>query len=127
MNRQSFLFSIITRLSILPVLFLPAIAMAGDAEITRVVVTGGPDGYRFDVTIRHADTGWDHYADGWEVISPAGELLGKRVLWHPHVDEQPFTRSLSGVRIPAGIKSVIIRTHDSVHGYNSKTYKVDLP
>ena len=102
-------------------------AIANQAEITNVVVAKNPDGYRFEVTIEHADTGWDHYADGWEVISPAGKVLGKRVLLHPHVDEQPFTRSLSGVQVPAGIKSVSIRAHDSVHGYNEKMYTVELP
>ena len=114
-------------LSLFSCLLWSAIAAAGQAEITDVQVQKGQNGYRFDVTIRHADTGWEHYADGWEVLSPDGEALGKRVLMHPHVNEQPFTRSLSGVRVPAGMDSVVIRAHDSVHGYNDKTYKVKLP
>ena len=44
----------------------------------------------------HPDTGWDDYADGWRVLDMDGNELGMRVLHHPHVDEQPFTRSLSG-------------------------------
>jgi hypothetical protein len=49
--------------------------------------------------LRHGDTGWDDYADGWRIETPAGEVLGTRVLHHPHVEEQPFTRSLGGVEI----------------------------
>jgi len=72
--------------------------------------------WSFAVTVRHADSGWDHYADGWGVYAPDGTRLGYRILLHPHVGEQPFTRSLSGVAIPADIGQVVIRAHDLVHG-----------
>lgn len=81
----------------------------------------------FNVTVEHDDSGWDHYADGWQVLAPDRTVLGTRVLYHPHVDEQPFTRSLSGVSIPASIKQVIIRAKDSVHGYGGEEITVDLP
>lgn len=70
----------------------------------------------FHVTLSHADTGWDHYADGWGVMTPDGRELGYRVLHHPHVDEQPFTRSLSGVVIPPDVDTVVIVPRDSRHG-----------
>ncbi|MGB5225081.1 MAG: hypothetical protein WBN45_02480 [Arenicellales bacterium] len=101
-------------------------AVAGQARIIDVSVTNNNGSFRFDVTLEHADSGWDHYADGWEVVSPAGDVLGKRVLAHPHVNEQPFTRSLSGVQIPQNVKTVSIRAHDSVHGYNKEMFEVDL-
>ena len=101
-------------------------AHAGQARIIDVKVTGSQGIYTFAVTLQHADTGWDHYADGWEVISPAGDVLGKRVLAHPHVREQPFTRSLSGVNIPQDVRTVSIRAHDSVHGYNKEVFVVEL-
>lgn len=82
--------------------------------------------YSFDVTLRHADSGWDHYADGWEVVAPDGEILGKRTLYHPHVNEQPFTRSLSGVTVPEGFDHVEIRAHDKVHGYGSELFRINL-
>jgi len=44
---------------------------------------------KFDVTIRHADEGWEHFANGWKIYSSAGEVLGYRALAHPHVNEQP--------------------------------------
>jgi hypothetical protein len=102
-------------------------AFAGQAKIVDVEVAKNYDSFRFDVTLRHDDAGWDHYADGWEVLSPDGEVLGKRVLAHPHVNEQPFTRSLSGVVIPEGLGTVSIRAHDSVHGYNKEVFEIRLP
>jgi hypothetical protein len=108
------------------ILLLCSPAFAGQANIIDVKVTNNQGSYRFDVTIEHDDTGWDHYADGWEVLTPAGDVLGKRVLAHPHVNEQPFTRSLSGVRIPQDVSAVTIRAHDSIHGYNREMFEVDL-
>ena len=81
----------------------------------------------FTVTLRHADTGWDHYANRWEVLTPDGKLLATRTLWHPHVEEQPFTRSLSKVPVPADLKRVLVRAHDSVHGYGAEGFEVTLP
>ncbi len=103
-------------------------AQAGEADVVGVKVTRTTaQVYRFEVTVRHGDTGWEHYADKWEVLAPEAELLGSRVLLHPHEAEQPFTRSLSGVRVPAGVEAVTIRAHDKVHGYGGKAMRVDLP
>ncbi|MCB1876807.1 MAG: hypothetical protein KDH88_12610 [Chromatiales bacterium] len=100
---------------------------AGEADVVAVQTGREAAGsYRFDVTLRHTDEGWDHYADAWEILSPDGDLLAKRVLYHPHVDEQPFTRSLSGVKIPAGLREVRVRAHDSRHGYGGKEVLVPL-
>ena len=103
-------------------------AWAGEADIVDVkVAKQGADTYQFEVTLRHADTGWNHYADAFIVVGPAGKQLGKRVLFHPHVNEQPFTRSLSDVKIPPDIKEVTIRAHDSVHELGGKEMQVNLP
>ena len=116
---------------LLPWLAAPVLAtaaVAGEADIVGVNVTKtGPGVYRFDVTVRHADTGWDHYADRWEVLGPGDTVLGTRVLLHPHVDEQPFTRSLRGVEIPDGVADVRIRAHDSVHGHGGAEITATLP
>ena len=79
------------------------------------------------VTLSHPDTGWDHYADGWRVLSPTGEELGVRVLHHPHVEEQPFTRSLSGVAIPEGLQEIQIEARDNKDGWFVHTKTVALP
>lgn len=100
---------------------------AGTVDVEKVTVRKNSDGtYNFDVTVRHADTGWEHYANRWDVVGPDGTVLGTRVLLHPHVDEQPFTRSLGGVTIPEGVKSVVIRAHDSVHKLGGKEMTVEL-
>jgi len=103
-------------------------AEAGEADVLDVRVQSGADGtYRFDVTIRHADEGWDHYADAFEIVGPDGTVLGTRVLLHPHVSEQPFTRSLSGVPIATGVTTVSVRAHDKVHGLGGAVQSIALP
>jgi hypothetical protein len=93
-------------------------AAAGEAEIVAVEAVPEAVGtWRFSVTVRHADAGWDHYADAWQVLGPDGMVLGERELLHPHDDEQPFTRSLGGVAIPENVTTVEIRARDSVHGW----------
>ena len=101
-------------------------SIAGEVEIVAAKASSSTRGWTFSVTLKHDDTGWDHYADLWQVYTPEGHLLGERVLLHPHVDEQPFTRSLSGVKIPETVSQVVIRARDTVHGVSSQEYKLDL-
>lgn len=104
-----------------------ASADAGEADVVGVEFTrDGPTTYSFSVTVGHGDTGWDHYADAWQVVGPDGMVLGERILAHPHENEQPFTRSLSGVIIPEGINKVTIRARDLVHGFGGAEMIVDL-
>lgn len=101
-------------------------ATSGCADVVDVVITPEGSGmYRLDVTV--PDTGWDKYADLWEVRGPDGAILAQRVLTHPHVEEQPFTRSRSGVGIPAGVKSVTVVARDSVAGFCGEPFQVGLP
>ena len=103
-------------------------AQAGEADVVGVSVTrDSQNTYRFSVTVAHGDSGWDHYADAWQVIGRDGAILGQRILAHPHENEQPFTRSLSGVEIPSNIKSVTIRARDLVHGFGGAEMVVRLP
>lgn len=106
----------------------PLLAEAGEADVVaaKATKTGG-DTYRFDVTVAHEDTGWDHYANVWQVVGPDGAVLGERVLAHPHVNEQPFTRSLSGVSIPSDITAVTLRAGDLVHEFGGTELYLELP
>ena len=116
------------RLALLAVFSLaPAAALAGEADVVDVRATPSANGWRFDVTVEHGDTGWEHYADAWRVVGPDGAVHGTRTLYHPHDDEQPFTRSLSGVAIPEGVDTVTVEAHDSVHGWGGATVEVTLP
>jgi len=100
---------------------------AGETDVIGGTITSlGDDRYRVDATLEHADTGWDHYADRWDVLAPDGTVLGVRELAHPHVNEQPFTRSLT-LEIPAGITVITLRANDSVHGTGGKTFELEVP
>ena len=102
-------------------------ADAGPADVVGVKVSKtAPNTYRFDVTVKHGDEGWDHYADRWDVVSPDGTVLGTRILHHPHVEEQPFTRS-DVIKVPSGVKSVTVRAGDKVHGLGGEEMTVALP
>lgn len=102
-------------------------AVAGEADVVAAEARQGADGaWSFSVTVRHADTGWDHYADAWEVRAPDGTVLGTRTLLHPHVAEQPFTRSLGGVVVPDGVATVTICARDSVHEFGGACVDIDL-
>ena len=108
------------------VLLVSANAVAGEADVIDVEVQHrGGNSFQIITTVKHDDTGWNHYANAWEVLDMEGNVLAKRTLHHPHVDEQPFTRSLR-VTIPTGINQVMIRAVDSVHQTGGKTITVNV-
>ena len=108
-------------------LTLQAACFAGEADVLAVDTDCDEERVcKFDVTVKHDDQGWSHYANRWEVLAPDGEVLATRILAHPHDQEQPFTRSLTGVVIPAELTGVILRAHDLVHGYGGQEIRVDL-
>ena len=91
------------------------------AEIERTGET-----FRVSAAVRSHDTGWDKYADAWEVLDESGNVLGTRELLHPHETEQPFTRSLSNVEIPSEVQTVTVRARDSVEGFCGTSLDVAL-
>lgn len=107
-------------------LILSGPTFADSPVVENVHMKKSGDTWTFDVTLTHADTGWDDYADGWRVLDAKGNELGVRNLAHPHVNEQPFTRSLSGVSIPADVTEVGIQARDSVGGWSSAVKKINL-
>ena len=99
---------------------------ANEVEIVQVVFSArGGERWDVDTTLLHEDAGWQHYADAWRVVDGKGRELGKRVLYHPHVDEQPFTRSLN-LEIPKDVTTVLVEAHDKVHGWSARKVQVDL-
>ncbi len=105
---------------------VPLAVRAGEAAVVDAEAVRQNGGWQIIVTLRHADEGWSHYADLWQVLAPDGTVLGERVLAHPHVNEQPFTRSLQGVVIPDGLDRVLIRARDSYHGFSEQLYELKL-
>jgi hypothetical protein len=103
-----------------------SIASAGEVEIIMTTFSKHSSAWNVDTTLRHADSGWEHYADAWRVVATDGKVLATRTLYHPHVDEQPFTRSLTSVVVPAGMTIVFIEARDTVHGWSKQRVRVDL-
>jgi hypothetical protein len=107
---------------------------AANADVEFVRAVEAADGtWTFEVTVRHPDTGWEDYADGWDVVTTGGIVLKRRsddaftrLLLHPHETEQPFTRNQAGLVIPEGIVQVTVRAHDIVDGFGGQEVTVDL-
>jgi hypothetical protein len=107
---------------------------AANADVLHVRAVQGADGiWTFHVTVEHPDTGWEDYADGWDVLTLDGTVLKPdpnspftRLLLHPHENEQPFTRSQSQIVIPDGVTQVRVRAHDLVDGFGGREVQVDL-
>jgi len=112
-------------ISLFTLLLLSLATAANEAEVVDVKAKCHKE-CTFFVTVKHQDQGWNHYADRWEVLTPNGRVIAIRTLFHPHINEQPFMRSLSHIKIPSGVKNVVVRAHDSVHGYGSKTINVKI-
>ncbi len=114
-------------LIVLSLLAAPATLFAGEADVVDVTIQSLGNGkFRINATLRHADTGWDHYADRWDVLDEQGNVIGVRDLAHPHVNEQPFTRSVT-VTIASTIKTITIRANDSVHELGGATFDMAVP
>ena len=110
-------------------LAVPGLApRANEADVIDVAVSCDEQRMcSFNVTVNHKDRGWDHYANSWEVLDENRKRLGRRELAHPHVNEQPFTRSLEAVEIPDEVKQVTIRASDSRHRFGGAEVTVVIP
>jgi hypothetical protein len=87
----------------------------------------GDQRFDFDVTVSSPYDTLQRYADAFRVTGADGRTYGERQLLHDHANEQPFTRDLYGVDIPAGVQSVIAQARDLKHGYGGKSMEVKLP
>lgn len=102
-------------------------AYANDVQILAAEFqNSGALSWSVSITLKHNDTGWKHYADNWRIVDNKGNILGNRVLMHPHVNEQPFTRGLGNVMIPERVKTVYVEAHDTMHGWTAKKLQIDL-
>ena len=95
--------------------------------VAAKVRASGPGRFDFDVTVSSPYDTPGRYADGFRVSTADGAVLGERKLLHDHADEQPFTRDLYGIVVPAGVKRVVVQARDSTFGYGGKTVEALLP
>lgn len=106
----------------------------GDADVTNVFVKEERDGtWTFHVSVAHPDKGFADFADGWDLVTESGAVLKAdptqrftKVLRHPHVKEQPFTRTVKGIQLPSDTQRLTVRAHDSVGGFGGKEVQVNL-
>lgn len=97
-------------------------------EVLNVKVQArGDQRFDFDVTVSSPYDSPQRYADAFHVTGADGRTYGERKLLHDHANEQPFTRDLYGVDIPAGVQSVIVQARDLKNGYGGKSMEVKLP
>ncbi len=99
---------------------------AGEADVISATVEhSGGDFYRFSVGVAHEDESWEHFAKAWEVLDSDGNILGNRILLHPHINEQPFTRTQT-ISLPENINQVTIRAYDLIHKFGGKEITLDI-
>ncbi len=87
----------------------------------------GADVFDFDVTVSSSYDTPQRYADAFRVQGKDGKVYGERILLHDHAGEQPFTRDLYGVRIPRGVRVVVVQARDMKYGYGGKSVEAALP
>lgn len=91
------------------------------------VSASGDDRFTFQVTLSSPYDTPQRYADAFRVATEGGDTLGVRELLHDHANEQPFTRSLSGVAIAPDLTRVVVQGRDQEYGYGGQTMTVSLP
>lgn len=95
--------------------------------IAAKVQASGPETFDFDVTVSSPYDTPQRYADSIRVMGRDGAVYGEHRLLHDHADEQPFMRDLYGVKIPRGVRLVVVQGRDQRFGYGGKTLEVTLP
>lgn len=103
------------------------LASAGKADVVKVTYHKLSSGnYNFHVSIQHDDSGWDHYANRWEILDLQGNILAVRDLRHPQLDKDTYQKTKNNIEIPEGIRTVQVRAHDIMHGYGGHVMTVEL-
>jgi len=83
--------------------------------------------WRFSVTLSSPYDTPQRYADAWRVLDGNDTELGIRVLGHDHANEQPFTRSQSGIAIADGTEVVYVEGRDQANGWSGQRFAFSLP
>lgn len=104
-----------------------------DADVQRfpdvVAAELEPDGdaWRLSATLSSPYDTPERYADAFRAVAEDGTVLGVRELAHDHANEQPFTRSLTGLEIPDDVVRITVEGRDQTYGWGGDTVEVDVP
>ncbi|MEO5652793.1 MAG: hypothetical protein ABIN79_08300 [Marmoricola sp.] len=97
-------------------------------DVLAAVLKGDSDGgWTLDVTLSSQYDSAQRYADGWRVLDANGKVLGEQTLTHDHADEQPVTRTQTGLEIPDGVDVITVEGRDTENGYGGATLEVEVP
>ena len=97
-------------------------------DVIRVDITRDADGtHTIAATVSSPYETVDHFVNAITVQAPAGEELARLDLVEAHVDQQPFTETLTGVEIEPSMTEVVVRGHDSINGWCGLTIRADVP
>jgi hypothetical protein len=117
------------RALVLAVPCLFALASLARAEAPRVesasIVQEGA-GWTVRALIRHPDSGWDHYASGWQILAPDRTVLALAEITHPHPDGEPIREELTGLQLPEGVDHLLIRVRCTLDGWSARFYRLDI-
>lgn len=58
---------------------------------------------------------------------PDGTVLGNHELLHAHPNEQPFTRTQTGLEIPQDVQKITVEARDLKNGYGGETVTIPVP
>lgn len=83
--------------------------------------------WRLDATLSSPYDTPERYADAFRALSEDGTVLGVRELAHDHANEQPFTRSLTGLEIPDDVERITVEGRDLAHGWGGDTVELEVP
>jgi hypothetical protein len=109
-------------------------ASPNQAAVSFVKASQATDGtWTLEVTIEYANPTAEAYADGWDIITPAGQVIKKNVadpytqpLDPPSNGAESVTHTETGITIPVDVTQFFVRVHDSVNGWSGQTVFVDL-
>lgn len=85
------------------------------------------DAWRLSATLSSPYDTPDRYADAFRALAEDGTELGVRELAHDHANEQPFTRSLTGLEVPDDVARITVEGRDQEHGWGGDTVEVEVP
>lgn len=90
------------------------------AHLLHATITLQNDRVTLSATIKSSDTGCENYCDWFELLDASGALIYRRILWHSHKNEQPFTRSGTFNRATISPNQTLyLRVHHNLTHYDS--------